>query len=155
MNDTEPLLEEVRKIRSSIEGYKRYQKNTTVWIFVGLFVFLAVTLGAKYYVTQENKDGQAQQDVREQWTWTCVEKEMREGDYSKAIEKANYLLLKSPNYYPGLARLGQAHVMAGNHAEAFIAFQNAHDIFPSEKNLKNLEAARTLLTSTASTPNKP
>jgi tetratricopeptide (TPR) repeat protein len=72
--------------------------------------------------------------------WYDVERNVRLGDFEKAIALGEELIAKTPQYSEAHQRLAGAYLAAGNIEKAKEHYAEAFRLFPSEENEKLLSA---------------
>jgi len=72
--------------------------------------------------------------------WYDVDQNVRRGDFDKAIQLGETLILKTPQYPEAHRRLAGAYLAAGNVEESRKHYAEAFRLFPSDENEKLLSA---------------
>ena len=136
MNDNEPILAELRKI----SAWADMQRKMTKWslIFIALFIPALIIFG----VIMQHHLKTTVDDVNseEKQNWYDVDRNVRGGDFDKAIRIGEELILKTPQYPEAHRRLAGAYLAAGKVEKAREHYADAFRLFPSEENEKLLMA---------------
>jgi len=136
MNNDEPILTELRKI----SAWADMQRKMTKWslIFVAVFVPALIIFG----VLMEQRMSTKLESVVSEETpdWYDVEQNVRRGDFDKAIQIGEKLILKTPLYPEAHRRLAGAYLAAGDIEKARKHYAEAFRLFPSDENRKLLAA---------------
>jgi len=136
MNNDEPILTELRKI----SAWADMQRKMTKWslIFVAVFVPALIIFG----VLMEQRMSTKLESVVSEETpdWYDVEQNVRRGDFDKAIQIGEKLILKTPLYPEAHRRLAGAYLAAGDIEKARKRYAEAFRLFPSDENRKLLAA---------------
>src|SRR6266404_8812067 len=121
------MLAELKKLRSRIET------NTVfvVLLFVGLIFYFLIQL---YSPTP----GHSRQSHAE--SWSSVRTALDNFQYDKAMDIAQRLTEKTPNYYYGYAYLGHIALERDRLKDAEGYFARAYELFPTDQNRQQLEA---------------
>lgn len=140
MNDDEPILIEIRKI----SAWAELQRNISKWslIFLAVFVpgLIIFALLMTFLVEQRakrNLESLASENIP---SWYDVHQNVRRGDFDKAIQIGEELVLKTPLYSEAHRNLGEAYLAAGNIEKARQHYAEAFRLFPSDENEKLLAA---------------
>ena len=136
MNTDEPILNELRKISE----WADMQRKMTKWslIFVAVFIPALIIFG----VVMEQRVSAKIESVgsEEAPDWYDVDQSVRRGDFDKAIQIGEKLIVKTPLYPEAHRRLAGAYLAAGNLERARQHYAEAFRLFPSEENEKSLAA---------------
>ena len=136
MNDNESILAELRKI----SAWANMQRKMTKWslIFIAVCIPALIVFGVimEHHVktTLEDVEPGGKQD------WYDVDRNVRVGDFDKAIRIGEELILKTPQYPEAHRRLAGAYLAAGKVEKASEHYAEAFRLFPSEENEKLLMA---------------
>src|SRR5437879_5419604 len=110
MNNDEPILNELRKI----SAWADMQRKLTKWslIFIAVLIPALVIFG----VLMERRVSTKLESVvpEEKPDWYDVDQSVRRGDFDKAIQIGEKLILKSPLYPEAHRRLAGAYLAAGS-----------------------------------------
>ncbi len=75
-------------------------------------------------------------------SWTAVRAALDQGDYEKASNITQRLIVKRPNDYDGYTYLGYIALATGDLKSAETNYARAYALLPSEENEKTLNAVR-------------
>ena len=132
MNNDEQILTELRKL----SAWADRQRKMTKWslIFVAVFVPALIV----FAVLMEQREKTQLEGVASEKTpdWYDVDQNVRRGDFDKAIQVGEKLILKTPQYPEAHRRLAGAYLAAGNIEKASEHYTEAFRLFPSEENEK-------------------
>lgn len=84
--------------------------------------------------------GQSKDAVPTVPNWSEVESSARNGELARALELADTLLAKNPQYFEGHYKKGEILLMLGDKDGAKKSFQAAYDLFPIPKYKQAVEA---------------
>jgi len=128
-NELADMLAELKKLRSRIET------NTVfvVLLFVGLVFYFLIQL----YSPAPTRSRQRQAE-----SWSSARTALDNFQYDKAMDIAQRLTEKTPNYYYGYAYLGHIALERDRLKDAEGYFARAYELFPTDQNRQQLEAAR-------------
>ena len=136
MNNDEPILTELRKI----SAWADTQRKMTKWslIFVAVVIPAIVIIG----VLMDRRMSTKLETIvpEEKPDWYDVDQSVRRGDFDKAIQIGEKLILKTPLYPEAHRRLAGAYLAAGSIDKARQHYAEAFRLFPSEENEKVLAA---------------
>ena len=136
MNNDEPILAELRKI----SAWADMQRKMTRWslIFVAVLIPALIIFG----VLMERRVSTKLESVASEETpdWYDVDQNVRRGDFDKAIQIGEKLIVKTPLYPEAHRRLAGAYLAAGSIEKARLHYAEAFRLFPSEENEKLLAA---------------
>ena len=134
---------ELVKSLSEIARYFENQRKTTKRLLIGIGVFflLMVMIGAgfDYFVKNMMAKYESVPEKKTEWDWYHVSNAMEDGKLDEALEVAEYLIKKSPNYEYGYNKLGRVYNMRNELDKAKEAFKKAYELFPSESYKEDLE----------------
>jgi tetratricopeptide (TPR) repeat protein len=137
VNDNESILAELRKIAAWADT----QRKITRWsmIFVAVFIPAIIVLG----VVMERRLNTTAEEIApaRKADWYDVDRNIRVGDFDKAIQTGEELILKTPQYPEAHRRLASAYLAAGRIKQARDHYAEAFRPFPSDENEKLLMAA--------------
>jgi tetratricopeptide (TPR) repeat protein len=137
VNNDESVLAELRKIAA----WGDTQRKMTKWslIFVAVLIPALIVFG----VVMERRVKTSIESVvpAKKADWYDVDQNVRVGDFQKAIEIGEELILRTPQYPEAHRRLASAYLAAGKVKEAREHYAEAFRLFPSEENEKLLMAA--------------
>jgi tetratricopeptide (TPR) repeat protein len=137
------VLAELRKI----SAWADLQRRITRWSLIVLAVFVPVAIGLFIFM-QRGFQTQLETNISShEPDWYDVERNVRLGDFDKAIATGEALILKMPQYPEAHQRLAKAYVAAGNLEKAKEHYAEAFRLFPSEENEKLLNAIEKRLSS--------
>jgi tetratricopeptide (TPR) repeat protein len=136
MNNDGPILSELRKI----SAWADMQRKMTKWslIFIAVFIPALIIFG----VLMERRVSTKLESVGSEETpdWYDVDQSVRRGDFDKAIQIGEKLIVKTPLYPEAHRRLAGAYLAAGDIEKARQHYAEAFRLFPSEENEKSLAA---------------
>ena len=112
----------------------------TKWSFVFLAVLVPVVIGIFILLDQHLKTNVESTLAPRQSDWYDVDRNVRLGNFEKAIAIGEELILKTPQYPGAHERLAGAYLAAGNLEKAKEHYTEAFRLFPSEENEKLLSA---------------
>ncbi len=135
-NDIEPILVELRKI----SAWADTQRKITKWSLVFLAVFVPALVGIGLLMEQRLKRTVEDAPPNQKPDWYEVERDVRFGDFDKAIALGEELIQKTPQYPEAHKRLAAAYLAAGKLDKAREHYAEAFRLFPSEENQKLLSA---------------
>jgi len=132
VNDNESILTELRRIAS----WADMQRKMTKWsrIFVAVFIPAMIVFG----VLMERRVKTSIEDIvpAKKAAWYDVDQSVRDGDFDKAIQIGEELILRTPQYPEAHRRLASAYLAAGKVKKAREHYAEAFRLFPSEENEK-------------------
>ena len=130
------VLAELRKIST----WADLQRKITKWSLVLVAIVVLVAIGGVLLMEQYlNKDAVTNVSPG-QVDWYEVDRNVRLGDFQKAITMGEELILKTPQYPEAHQRLARAYLAAGNVDKAREHYAEAFRLFPCEENEKLLDA---------------
>ncbi len=136
MNDSDSILAELRKI----SAWADVQRKMTKWslIFIAIFIPTMIVIG----VIMEHRVKTSFDDIMPQQKkdWYDVDGNVRTGEFDKAIQLGEELILKTPQWPEAHRRLAGAYLAAGKVEQAKKHYAEAFRLFPSEENEKLLMA---------------
>lgn len=130
------VLAELRKI----SAWADLQRKITKWSLILLVGIVAVVVGVFVLMDQHLKTNLESNPSPHQSDWYDVDRNVRSGDFEKAIAIGEELILKTPQYSEAHVRLARAYLAAGNLEKAKEHYAEAFRLFPSEENEKLLGA---------------
>ena len=130
------ILAELRKI----SAWADVQSKMTKWSLIFLAVFVPVVIGVFILLDQHLKTNVERTLAPQRSDWYDVDRNVRLGDFEKAIAIGEELTLKTPQYPEAHERLARAFLAAGNLEKAKEHYAEAFRLFPSEENEKLLGA---------------
>ena len=130
----EEVLAELRKIAA----WADLQRKITKWSVVFLAAFVPVLIGIFMLMDRQLKTTLESNPSPHQADWYEVDRNVRGGDFEKAIAIGEELILKTPQYPEAHDRLARAYLAAGNVEKAKEHYAEAFRLFPSEENEKLL-----------------
>jgi tetratricopeptide (TPR) repeat protein len=133
------ILAELRKIST----WADLQSKVTKWSLLFLVAFVAVVIGSLVLMERQLKPNLDSNLSPRPADWYEVERDMRLGDFDKAIAAGEELILKTPQYPEAHERLARAYLACGNLEKAREHYAEAFRLFPSEENEKLLRAIET------------
>jgi tetratricopeptide (TPR) repeat protein len=134
MNDNEPILAELRKIAA----WADMQRKMTKWSLIVVAIFIPAMI--VFAALMEHRVTKRIEDTAEKPDWYCVDQNVRLGDFDKAIQIGEELILKTPQYPDAHRRLAGVYLAAGKIEKAREHYAEAFRLFPSEDNEKLLIA---------------
>jgi len=136
MNNDEPILTELRKI----SAWADMQRKMTRWSLIFIAVFIPALI--IFAVLMERRVSTKLESVvsEEKPDWYDVDQNVRRGDFDKAIQIGEKLILKTPLFPEAHRRLAGAYLAAGSIEKARKHYAEAFRLFPSEENEKSLAA---------------
>ena len=137
MNDNESILAELRKI----SAWADMQRKVTKWSLILVVIFLpAMMLSGVVMEHRLTKHILEDTTSNQKPDWYDVDQNIRHGDFEKAIQIGEELILKTPQYPDAHRRLAGAYLAAGNTDKAKAHYAEAFRLFPSEENERLLMA---------------
>jgi tetratricopeptide (TPR) repeat protein len=133
------ILAELRKI----SAWADLQRKLTKWSFLFLAALVPVLIGSFILMERQLKPNLDSNLSPHQADWYEVERNVRLGDFDKAIAIGEELILKMPQYPEAHERLARAYLACGNLDKAKEHYAEAFRLFPSEENEKLLRAIET------------
>jgi len=133
---TDDLLAELRKI----SAWADLQRKLTKWLLIFLAILVPVVIGIFMLMDRDLKSNDDSTVPSHQPDWYEVDRNVRLGDFEKAIAMGEQLVLKTPQYFEAHERLAKAYLAGGNLDKAKEHFAEAFRLFPSEENEKLLNA---------------
>jgi tetratricopeptide (TPR) repeat protein len=130
------ILAELRKI----SAWADLQRKLTKWSLIFLAVFVPVAIGVFILLDQHLKTSVEGTVAPQHSDWYDVDRNVRLGDFEKAISMGEELILKTPQHPEAHERLARAYLAAGNLEKAREHYAEAFRLFPSEENEKLLSA---------------
>jgi tetratricopeptide (TPR) repeat protein len=136
MNNDDPILTELRKI----SAWADMQRKATKWALIAVAVFIpalvifALLMDRRVNTKLENVATEGAPD------WYDVDQNVRRGDFDKALQIGEKLIVKTPLYPEAHRRLAGAYLAAGNVEKARKHYAEAFRLLPSEENEKLLAA---------------
>lgn len=144
MNDNEHILAELRKITALAD----IQRKTNKWALIILAIFFSST--AIVYVNNTGKRRSV--SSVEAPAWYDVDRNVLQGDFDKAIQIGEKLILKTPLDPEAHRRLARAYLAAGDVKNARQHYAEAFRLFPSEENENLVEAIERRIKANPSLP---
>ncbi len=135
-NDLEPILVELRKI----SAWADTQRKITKWSFIFVAVFIPALVGFGLLMEQRFKSTVEEASPTPKADWYDVDRDVRFGDFDKAIALGEELTQKTPQAPEAHKRLAAAYLAAGKLDKAKEHYAEAFRLFPSEENQKLLSA---------------
>jgi tetratricopeptide (TPR) repeat protein len=132
----EEILAELRKI----SAWADLQRKMTKWSLIFLAVFVPVVIGVFILLDRHLKTDVESTLAPQRSDWYDVDRNVRLGDFEKAITIGEGLIQKTPQYPEAHERLARAYLAAGNPEKAKEHYAEAFRLFPSEENEKLLSA---------------
>jgi tetratricopeptide (TPR) repeat protein len=136
ISDNAEILAELRKI----SAWADLQRRITKWSLIFLAVFIPVVAGIGILMERSLKTNLESSVSPRQPDWYDVERNVRVGDFEKAIAIGEELIQKTPQYPEAHQRLAGAYLASGNLEKAREHYSEAFRLFPSEENEKLLGA---------------
>jgi tetratricopeptide (TPR) repeat protein len=139
MNDeiAKEILSEVKKLSTLAEHYRKLQKRSLIFALI----LVPILFGGIYYFENQIKSKYTPSETaQENWDWYKVSDDEERGKLNEALEKTQYLISLSPNYYYGYKRLGLIYLAKNELEKAKESFEKAYNILPNESNKENLDA---------------
>ena len=133
MNNDEQILAELRKI----SAWADLSRKMTKWSMIFLAIFIPAMVLLAFLLDHEVKTTVAQLDAS---TWYDVDRDVRAGNYEKALKLGEELIQKTSLDPDAHRRLANAYLAAGKIDKAREHFAEAVRLFPSEDNEKLLAA---------------
>jgi len=130
------VLAELRRISAWVD----LQRKITKWSLIFLAAFVPVLIGSFLLIDRHLKTSLETNLSPHQADWYDVDRNVRLGDFEKAIAIGEELILKTPQYPEAHERLARAYLAAGNLEKAKEHYAEAFRLFPSEENEKLLRA---------------
>jgi tetratricopeptide (TPR) repeat protein len=136
MNNDEPILEELRKI----SAWADIQRKITKWSFISIAIIIPALI--VFGVLMDRRLDKTLRDIGSEETpdWYDVDQSVRRGEFDKAIELGEKLIVKTPHYPEAHRRLAGACLAAGHLENARHHYAEAFRLFPTEENEKSLAA---------------
>jgi tetratricopeptide (TPR) repeat protein len=137
-DNSEQILEELKKISNWAE---QQNKNAKIAVSIILAIILLGLGGAffmDHYIKKTAQDMVA--PPIEKKSWYDVRYCMDQAQVESAINIAESLIKKTPDYPDGHTKLGFLYLTAGNLEKAEQHFRQAYALFPSKENKENLDA---------------
>jgi hypothetical protein len=128
------ILAELRKI----SAWAELQRKITKGSLIVLAVFVPVVVGVFILLDRHLKKKVESDLAPQQLDWYDVDRDVRLGDFEKAIAIGEALILKTPEYPEAHERLARVYLAAGNLEKAKEHYAEAFRLFPSEENEKLL-----------------
>lgn len=132
----EEVLAELRKI----SAWADLQRKITRWSLILLAGFVVVAIGIFMLMNRPLNTNVDNTPSPHQSDWYDVDRDVRLGDFDKAITLGEELILKTPQSPEAHARLARAYLAAGNLDKAKEHYAAAFRLFPSDENEKLLSA---------------
>jgi len=132
----EEILAELRKI----SAWADLQRKINKWALIVLAGLVPVLVGVFIIVDRQANSKDESSPPPHQADWFDVDRNVRQGDFEKAITLGEELILKTPQYPEAHERLARACLAAGNLEKAREHYAEAFRLFPSEENEKLLRA---------------
>jgi tetratricopeptide (TPR) repeat protein len=130
------VVAELRKI----SAWADLQRKITKWSLFALMAFVAVAIGVFTLMDRHLETTLVPNLTAHQLDWYEVDRNVRQGDFEKAIAIGEELILKTPQYPEAHERLARAYLAAGNLEKAKEHYAEAFRLFPCEENEKLLNA---------------
>jgi tetratricopeptide (TPR) repeat protein len=130
------VLAELRKI----SAWADLQRKLTKWSLLFLAALVPILIGGFMLMDRQLKPSLDSNLSPHQADWYEVERNVRVGDFDKAIAIGEELILKMPQYPEAHERLARAYLACGNLDKAKEHYAEAFRLFPSEENEKLLRA---------------
>jgi tetratricopeptide (TPR) repeat protein len=136
-NDNEAVLVELRRISAWADVQRKITRGSL--IFAAVFIPALIVFGIllERQVSSTNVESTT---PPEKPGWYDMDRNVRSGEFDKAIAIGEELLLKTPQYPEAHKRLAGAYLAAGNLEKAREHYAEAFRLFPSEENEKLLLA---------------
>jgi tetratricopeptide (TPR) repeat protein len=136
VNDNEAILGELRKI----SAWAEMQRKLTKWSLVFLAVLIPALVG--FGIVMEQRVSTKLEDTAppQKSDWYEVERNVRLGDFDKALGVGEELIVKTPQSPDAHKRLAGAYLAASKLDKAREHYAEAFRLFPSEENEKLLTA---------------
>jgi tetratricopeptide (TPR) repeat protein len=136
MNDNEQILAELRKI----SAWADMQRKVTKWSLIIVAVVVPVLIVFGVVMEHRVQTSLDQATPEQKADWYDVDQNVHRGDFDKAIQIGEKLILKTPDYPDAHRRLAGAYLAAGRIQKARDHYADAFRLFPSEENEKLLTA---------------
>jgi len=136
MNNLDPILTELRKI----SAWADTQRKLTKWSLLFLAVFIPAFIGFALLMERRMQTTTSETPAHDKPDWYEVDRNVRAGDFDKAIAIGEELIVKTPQYPEAHHRLAAAYLAAGKLDQAREHYAEAFRLFPSEENEKLLLA---------------
>jgi tetratricopeptide (TPR) repeat protein len=133
-SEKEAILVELRKI----SAWADTQRKTTRWLLISLSALIPALIGFGMLIEQRFKATVEGAPPNHKPDWYEVERNVRSGDFEKAIALGEELIQKAPQYPEAHQRLAGAYLAAGKLDKAREHYAEAFRLFPSEENEKLL-----------------
>jgi tetratricopeptide (TPR) repeat protein len=130
------IVAELRKI----SAWADLQRKITKWSLFALIAFVAVAIGVVMLMDRHLATNLEPNLSAHQLDWYDVDRNVRQGDFEKAVATGEELILKTPQYPEAHERLARAYLAAGNLEKAKEHYAEAFRLFPSEENEKLVNA---------------
>ena len=152
MNSDE-VLAELRKISAWADQQRKFNRRLLIFVAFLVPVVIGIFVLAERRLKTELPNNLSSHES----DWNDVDRNIRLGDFEKAIAIGEELILKTPQYPEAHQRLARAYVAAGKLDRAKEHYAEAFRLFPSEDNEKSLSAIEKRLSngSTNGTSNEP
>ena len=136
-NDNEAVLVELRRISAWADVQRKTTRGSL--IFAAVFIPALIVFGIllERQVSSTNVESTT---PPEKPGWYDMDRNVRSGEFDKAIAIGEELLLKTPQYPEAHKRLAGAYLAVGNLEKAREHYAEAFRLFPSEENEKLLLA---------------
>jgi tetratricopeptide (TPR) repeat protein len=134
--ETAEILVELKKIAAWAE----LQRKVTKWMFVVLAIFVLVGIGFGLNLEQRLKTNLQSTASLPSPDWYDVARNIRSGEFEKAIALGESLIERTPQDPEAHQRLADAYLVAGNLDKARDHYAEAFRLFPSDQNEKLLNA---------------
>jgi tetratricopeptide (TPR) repeat protein len=129
MNDNEQILAELRKISAWADTQRKVTKWSLIFVVVsilGMIVFAAVMA----HMEKTSREATA---TAEKPDWYDVDRNIRVGDFDRAIRIGEELIQKTPQYSRAHCQLAAAYLAAGKITEARAHYAEAARLLPCEE----------------------
>jgi tetratricopeptide (TPR) repeat protein len=136
MNDSDPILTELRKISAWADIQRKVTKWTLICIAVIIPALVIIGVVAEHQVTRTIEN----ETVASHADWYDVDADVRRGEFEKAIQLGQQLIQKTPESPEAQRRLAGAYLATGRIRKAREHYAEAFRLFPSEENQKLLTA---------------
>ncbi len=130
------ILAELRKI----SAWADLQRKIGKWSLIVLASFVPAVIGIVVLMDRQLTAKLESNPSPHQSDWYDVDRNVRQGEFEKAIAIGEDLIQKTPQYPEAHERLARAYLSAGNLEKARDHFAEAFRLFPSEENEKLLNA---------------
>ena len=136
MNTDESILNELRKI----SAWADRQRRMTKWSLILTAVFIPAIIVFGFLMERRVRTKLESVGSENTPDWYDVDRSVRRGDFDKAIQIGEKLIVKTPACPEAHLRLAGAYLAAGNLDRARLHYADAFRLFPSEENEKSLAA---------------